>query len=174
MKPIEYRFIAGFPNHRVGSDGSVWTRSPFGGKGALTEWRRLKAQRKEKGHLMVYLWRAGQRRTDVFVHVLVLGAFVGPKPPGMQCRHFPDRDPANNRLENLSWGTHQQNQDDSAVHGTRARGEKNGSSKLTDKEVLAIRAEVGSGATQAQTARNHGVVQSVVSVIVNRKRWTHV
>lgn len=52
------------------------------------------------------------------VHRLVLEAFVGPCPAGMLCRHFPDRDPYNNRLDNLQWGTPQENAADMRVHGT--------------------------------------------------------
>lgn len=55
-------------------------------------------------------WRA--------VHRLVLEAFVGPCPPGMECRHFPDRDSNNVELTNLSWGTRSQNNLDKRVHQT--------------------------------------------------------
>src|ERR1044072_2552805 len=39
------------------------------------------------------------------VHSLVLEAFVGPRPVGAVGRHFPDRNPSNCRLDNLSWST---------------------------------------------------------------------
>lgn len=47
----------------------------------------------------------GRRKAKARVHMLVLEAFVGPRPTGMECRHFPDRDRTNNRLGNLQWGT---------------------------------------------------------------------
>lgn len=53
-----------------------------------------------------------------YVHRLVLEAFVGPCPEGMEACHFPDRDPSNNRLENLRWGTHRENMDDMRKHGS--------------------------------------------------------
>jgi hypothetical protein len=52
------------------------------------------------------------------VHRLVLEAFVGPCPIGMQCRHFPDPNPANCNLKNLQWGTPMENTEDKRVHGT--------------------------------------------------------
>jgi hypothetical protein len=58
------------------------------------------------------------------VHRLVLEAFVGPCPEGMQCRHFPDRDTRNNRLDNLSWGTPVENAADKVAHGTNNDGRK--------------------------------------------------
>ena len=71
----------------------------------------------QHGHLGVHLSRNGEKACK-FVHRLVLEAFVGPCPAGMVCRHFPDRNPANNRLENLQWGTPLENEADKLVHGT--------------------------------------------------------
>lgn len=59
-------------------------------------------------------------------HLMVLDAFVGPRPAGMEGRHFPDRDPGNNRIENLSYGTPRQNCADRDFHGTTARGDRHG------------------------------------------------
>ena len=73
------------------------------------------------GHLTVIL--RGVKNKTGHVHRLVLEAFIGPCPPGMECRHFPDRNPGNNRLENLRWGTRQENMDDKRIHGT-IRGHK--------------------------------------------------
>lgn len=42
------------------------------------------------------------------VHRLVLEAFVGPCPAGMECCHG-DSDRSNNALSNLRWDTHQAN-----------------------------------------------------------------
>jgi hypothetical protein len=54
----------------------------------------------------------------VFAHALVLMTFVGPCPPGMEARHFPDRKGTNNALSNLSWGTKLQNANDRRIHNT--------------------------------------------------------
>lgn len=65
----------------------------------------LKSAPNASGHMFVYLGRGNKR----YVHRLVLEAFVGPCPPGQECLHGPDHDPANNRLKNLRWGTRSQN-----------------------------------------------------------------
>jgi len=65
------------------------------------------------GHMSVVL---GRRNTRM-VHELVLIAFVGPRPPGQETRHL-DGDPANNRLDNLCWGTRSENNRDAVRHGT--------------------------------------------------------
>lgn len=56
---------------------------------------------------------------------------------------------------------------------TQARGEAN-SSKLTERDVRAIRTEYAAGALQRDLARRFGVSQGVVSGICSRSRWKHV
>ena len=50
------------------------------------------------------------------VHRLVLTAFRGPCPPGLQGCHYDD-DPYNNRLENLRWDTQSANELDKVRNG---------------------------------------------------------
>lgn len=66
---------------------------------------------KSSGYLAVCLSKDGQHKLKT-IHRLVLLAFVGPCPPGMETRHFPDHDKKNNRLDNLQWGNAQENADD--------------------------------------------------------------
>lgn len=75
-----------------------------------------------RGHLRVSLWSGG-RRTQVFVHRLVLEAFRGPAPDGMEACHN-DGKPTNNRLENLRWDTQSENQLDRVRHGTHNNASK--------------------------------------------------
>ena len=51
-----------------------------------------------------------------YVHTLVLLAFVGERPAGMECLHK-DGNPNNNRLDNLRWGTSSENNLDIVAHG---------------------------------------------------------
>lgn len=65
----------------------------------------------------------GARRDD-YIHRLVLFAFVGPCPKGMQCAHE-DGNNSNNRLDNLSWKTPSANGLDKRRHGTALLGSRN-------------------------------------------------
>jgi predicted DNA-binding protein (UPF0251 family) len=56
----------------------------------------------------------------------------------------------------------------------RPRGSGHARAKLTEADVLAIRAEVAGGATQRGTARAYGVSQRTVQFIVRRQTWTHI
>lgn len=77
---------------------------------------RVLAQRtNEDGYRMVALYRNTKRYTRL-VHRVVLEAFVGPCPPGMETRHL-NNDPADNRLENITWGTPSENNLDTVRAG---------------------------------------------------------
>ena len=68
------------------------------------------------GHLVVTLCRENCSGTRQ-VHHLVLLAFGVERRAGMECRHL-DGNAANNRLENLAWGTSLENKRDLIRHGT--------------------------------------------------------
>jgi hypothetical protein len=132
--------------------------------------RILKLRIAFRGYLHIGL-RNGRKQKFFAVHRLVLTAFVGPCPSGMECRHFPDRDPSNNNLRNLSWDTRICNAADREIHGTRPRGETNGRAKLTSRKVLEIRC---SRLSQRALARKYGVAQPVIGRIKLRRTWRHV
>jgi len=75
--------------------------------------RVLKPGRMPSGHLSVALGR----KNSQCVHKLVLLAFVGAAPNRHECRHL-NGNPADNRLENLCWGTRRENILDAVRHGT--------------------------------------------------------
>lgn len=105
---VEYRDIPGFPNYRAGSDGTIWTRyrrgrrKPFGWK------LRKPTINKRLGYLMLWMIHSDGNRRQCYVHHLILFAFVGPKPDGMECLHGDDNR-TNNRISNLEWGTRMKN-----------------------------------------------------------------
>lgn len=63
------------------------------------------------------------KKRKVFVHVLVLEAFVGPRPPGMACCHG-DGNAENNCLANLRWDTYSSNNYDLVKHGSHHNASK--------------------------------------------------
>lgn len=69
----------------------------------------------ETGRRQVHLKRPDRGRT-YRVHRLVLEAFVGPCPDGLEACHWDD-DPANNHLSNLRWDTSVANKRDMDRNG---------------------------------------------------------
>lgn len=86
----------------------------------------------------VSLCKQGKIKNRV-ISILVLEAFVGPRPEGMQCCHFPDRDRSNNRLDNLRWDTPKENYADSIKQGMQRKGNSHGMAILDDRKVRRIR-----------------------------------
>lgn len=133
--------------------------------------RTLKPIAGTHGYLAVSLHNGGRRVG--FIHRLVLEAFVGPCPHGMEARHFPNRDRTDNRLANLKWGTSADNEADKLMHGTSNRGERCGTSKLGAADIDRIFTLRRAGYTQQQIADRVGVCRSNVSLILSRRRWAH-
>lgn len=88
----------------------------YGGRAWSRNGQILKPAPSVGSALTVGLSVGGERRTWR-VHTLVLLAFVGPRPDGLQCCHG-NGDFADNRLGNLRWDTPSSNMIDRFNHGT--------------------------------------------------------
>ena len=75
-----------------------------------------KTYQKKTGHLSTSLSKNG-RIKSWDIHTLVMRAFVGPLPEGMEVRHL-DGNAQNNHLSNLRYGTRAENDQDMLRHGT--------------------------------------------------------
>lgn len=174
---VEYREIKGYPAYRVGDDGSVWSRwaksKTFPRRGVIGEvWFRMRPGCGSHGYPSVVLHPG---RKTFCVHILVLNAFVGPCPKGMEARHFPERDRMNCNRSNLSWSTRSVNQRDRWTQGTDNRGENHYHARLTADIVRDIRRRYAAHeCSQVLLAKEFGVHQSVISCIISRKKWAHV
>lgn len=124
----EWRPIVGYDGlYEVSSHGRVrsvdrWVETPnrWGGITRYHKPGRVLAQKRKKQRLHAYavvnLSSGGVVGTSA-VHRLVLEAFVGPCPDGMETRHR-DGNLFDNRLSNLKWGTPSENARDRVTHGT--------------------------------------------------------
>ncbi len=74
------------------------------------------------GHMSVHLGY-DKKRINVLVHKLVLLAFVGPAPEGTECCHN-NGIASDNRIENLRWDSHANNNADRKRHGNYATGKR--------------------------------------------------
>lgn len=171
---VNYRPAPSLPEHlyRVGSDGSVWSCQKKGvGAGLAGKWRRLKEVWIGKGYLGVRLGVNRVHKTH-YIHRLVLEAFAGSCPEGMEACHN-DGNRLNNWLNNLRWDTPAANQADRIKHGTDHRGEKHYRAKLTKTKVLEIRRLASQGWRPVELARRYGVSNAAVGNVIRRETWTH-
>jgi hypothetical protein len=194
---VEYRPVSCFPGYRVGSDGSVWScwakRSLGIGRGAAyfigKEWKPMKCRPNIKSGYLQVMLSAGKRKCLRHVHRLVLEAFVGPCPDGMEVCHDPDRDKTNCRLDNLRWDTRANNHADKIKHGTTCRGdrhysrtrpesvprgERHHAAKITEAIVREIRSLATRGVPRPVIQRKFGLSEAGVRRVIIRETWAHV
>jgi hypothetical protein len=167
----QFQPIEGFPYYRVSQDGEVESCCGRRCRNRQTcTWRPLKPIRRDGGYYSVNLHRGG-KKTARYVHHLVLEAFLGPRPPGMICRHL-DGDSSNNCFGNLRWGTYAENEADKFIHGTRVRGSAAARSKLREEQVVEIRSERLAGVPIRQLAAHHGVSHQTIRAVVSGETWS--
>jgi hypothetical protein len=116
----------------------------------------------------------GQR----FAHRASYVAFKGQIPDGLHVCHSCDvRECVN--PSHLWLGTPLENIRDCIKKGRARkvprRGERHHKAKLTELDVLSIRARCAAGsATRLDLAREYGVDKTLIGFIVNRKIWAHI
>jgi hypothetical protein len=135
------------------------------------------------GYKVVYL-RINKQRYVKCVHRLVLEAFIGLCPKGMECCHR-DGNKWNNSLDNLRWDTRSNNSFDSVRHGTHPGfsnkgkaafvGEESPTSKLTTTDVHMIIYIGRTGEfSHNEIAKIYNVSRPTISKILERKIWKHI
>lgn len=115
------------------------------------------------GHVSVHL---GKYCRGIPVHQLVMLAFHGPPPPGMEAMHL-NGNPVDNRPENLQYGTHSQNMTDMYRLGK-------GPLKLTPEDVRQIRFGLAGGWSVKELAAMYGVSETCICRIRKRRRYAWV
>lgn len=126
----------------------------------------------ESGHQLVVLGKGNSR----LIHALVLAAFVGPRPAGHDSLHH-DGNPANNRLENLRWGTRSENVRDAQRHGTYRGGQppgRNPRAVLRDEHIPTIRKMLRDGVSYIEIGRKFGVGRSAIYLVKVGRNWSHI
>lgn len=130
----------------------------------------LKPRIDRRGYSIVFIGYGNTKR----IHRLVLEAFVGECPEGMECAHA-NGVRTDNRLENLRWATHKENSHDRLLHGTHPRGDSHVSSRLSAEKVVAMRHDYASGKfTHDQMAAKYGVSSTTARYAISRRSWKHV
>lgn len=135
------------------------------------------AKPRSDGYITVMLAMPDGCAKRFYVHRLVAAAFCGGIPDGMEINHinFCKHD---NRADNLEAVTRLENSAHSkraghfVNHGNNSpRGEQSPHSKLTLKDVLAIRKLAERGIRHRPLARQFGVSNVQIKNIILRKSW---
>tara|TARA_R110000868_G_scaffold297211_1_gene557530 strand:+ start:228 stop:707 length:480 start_codon:yes stop_codon:yes gene_type:complete len=111
-------------------------------------------------------------------HILALTLTEGPPPDAL--RNIALHSCKQNRKccnpAHLSWGTFSKNNGEDKIRdGTATIGELHGTAKLTEKQVLEIRAKyVPWKYSLSKLAAEYNVHLTAIAYIINRKSWQHI
>ena len=160
----EYKIIPNFPGYYISNNGVVLSV-----KNRYI--KKLSQMESKDGYLYVFLYRNGNM-TKKRIHTLVLTTYNREPTNKEECRHL-NGNSHDNRLENLEWGTRQENSDDKKKHGTIPKGEKSGTHKLTNLDVIQIRDQIKTS-TKRELGKKFGVSHTTIIGAINGHHWGHI
>lgn len=165
IKANELR-IGNYFGYKIQSDGTI-----YGKRGSI-----MKSRLNDKGYPCVNL-EINRKNYCKRIHRIVAETFI-PNPENKPFVNHKDRNRANSNISNLEWCTASENVKHSVSNGGRINytrnnyGESNGNSKLSWKQVLAIRELYSSRKfSQNNLAEIFNLTQGVINKIVNNKIW---
>jgi hypothetical protein len=119
--------------------------------------------------------RFGYQGENRLAHRVAFELFKAPFASGLHVLHRCDN-PGCVNPDHLFLGTNAANVEDKVSKGRaqRLEGERNGRSKLTEADVLAIRDAVARGVHRQELARLYGVAPMHINSVAARRSWRHV
>lgn len=154
VPPLWFRPLPYSNKYYISSDGKVWS------------WKLGRLMKPYKHTKYKYL-QLSIDNVCKKVHQLVLEAFVGLCPDGMEACHN-DGNPENNDLHNLRWDTRSENTKDAVKHGTHPVA------KLNEDKVRNIRKMLRSHIPHRIMANMYNVSESTISYINTGRIWNYV
>jgi hypothetical protein len=156
--------IQGFEHYTISNFGNVVNKKNNKVSGFIDK----------DGYLKVALFKNKKIRRNFFVHRLVAIHFVQNPEKKPEVNHK-DGDKSNIFYRNLEWSTRSENQQHAYDTGLQKiqKGEERYNSKLTNENILFIRKNKGV-ITQQKMGDMFGVNRSLISNIINNKKWKNV
>ena len=172
LNALAWRTVPGFESYEVSEDGHVRRRATFR---HYSDGRLLKPRRNRFGYVTVTLYRNG-RPHNVFVHRVVVWAFIGPQPSPFHEVAHEDGRKRNNHWKNLRWATKSENCLQKREHGAipDIRGEKHPGAKLSSEIVRELRQRRQEGAYFREIAEEFGIPKLTVYDAVTGNTWSHI
>ncbi|PWT91205.1 MAG: hypothetical protein C5B54_05730 [Acidobacteria bacterium] len=122
-----------------------------------------------QGRHNVRLSLKGVAKTRLVAH-LVAEAFLGPKPTGLKVLHKNDIR-TDDRVENLYYGTQQDNMNDMVQNAHSLKGVKHHKAKLTGEDAVTIVTRLQAGEDQHVLATEYGVTIMTIQSIKHGRNW---
>jgi len=159
--------VEGEEYYEVSDLGKVRSKTSHDGR-AIRPGKVLMGSDNGVGHKKVAFHKCESARSH-YVHRLVLEAFVGPCPEGMEACHN-NGDSEDNRLVNLRWDTKVANEKDKERHGTKPVGLQVGGARFSAADIAEMRRLKDKGWSQTRIAATYYTTQGYVSQLLSGKR----
>lgn len=166
--------IPGLPGYYISKDGKLYSRYHKAGHRLIDTYHLVKPHIHNSGYL------GFQRKGKYYgIHRLVAMAYI-PNPNNKPFVCHKNNIRTDNRVENLYWGTHQENMNQMIKDGRSTKGSRNGmygisrkgstnpNSKLTRKQRREIRSRYRNGERICDLANEFSVSRITIRRIINR------
>lgn len=169
--PKEAKKIPDFPGYYATPNGDIWGEPK---QGTYRTHHKLKPYAGTNKYPVLSLHKDKKLFTRC-IHRLVLEAFIGPRPKGMECCHNNDNK-LDNALKNLRWDTRSNNTKDAYKNGKLcAVGEKNSQAKLNTLQVRIIKRLLNFNTLSCKVISNYfGVSRQTISSIKFGRTWKEI
>lgn len=165
-----WRAIPGVDGYEVSDSGDVRSYYVKGNhKRRRAAYPRTLSTANSNGYRTVSLPIDGTYRTRR-VHALVMIAFVGEPPEGCEIAHL-NGDRADNRLANLAYVSHRENEAHKRKHGTNGAGERNSMATMQGWQVAEMRYLASKSVPQGKIAALFDVSHKYVSEVLSGRAW---
>lgn len=157
-------------SYSVSNLGRVMRIKP--GRGAVVG--RIRKPSLVAGYPAISVLNQSGKLMMVYVHRLVVEAFIGPLDDDFETNHK-NGVRTDNRLENLELVSHRENMQhayDTGLHDrVKHRGSRHPRAKLCEDDVMAVRMRLNDGDSPRSLAEKYGVSRSVIYDIRSGDTW---
>lgn len=162
------KIIEEFPNYSISKLGVIRN---------LKTGKIIKPYTNWNGYIRIALMKNGKRYSRA-VHRLLAQTYIS-NPNDLPFINHIDGKKDNNSLSNLEWCNKSHNMRHAHRLGlvkkkTGAEGSNNGSSKLTEEDVLAIRKLASENVSSKEIAEQFNISRGNCNSIIARKYWKHI
>lgn len=172
-KGLQFKRLEKYPLYRIYENGIIVKDKSNTSRNDL---KILKQHKSKKGYCVVYVYDTNMKGRNQRVHRLVAEAFLKGRSEENSIVNHIDGNKENNHYSNLEWCSILYNNKHAIESlGVKRYGEHNGSSKLTESEVLDMREMFSSGESRESIRNKYkNIHKDTVNSIISRRTWKHI